>query len=160
VMRRGWRPAFRLFHAFGLTALLALGPFIASLVLNGMPGATPEIYANLIMIPGFVALIAACAGRDLSGSSTLFGSTTLVRLGQWSFALYLIHELVIRLARPFLSPMSASETFGGAILAAVVSLALSGLLHEFAEKPAEKWLRSRRRPEPIVTGIRSHQPEE
>lgn len=84
-----------------------------------------------------------CGGnRDLSGSSTVLGSKSLVRLSQWSFALYLVHELVIMI-RPFLTEMSAAETFGAAILAINAAIALSGLLHEFVEKPAEKWLRSR-----------------
>jgi peptidoglycan/LPS O-acetylase OafA/YrhL len=139
VMKRGWRPTLGLPHAVRLTALLSLG----LLVLSVTSGAVPVIYANLIMIPGFLALIAAAASSDLSGKSTMLGSKTLVRLGQWSFALYLVHELVIRLARPFLAGMSTGETFVTAILAVAASIALSGLLHEFVEKPAERWLRSR-----------------
>jgi peptidoglycan/LPS O-acetylase OafA/YrhL len=139
VMKRGWRPSLGLPHAIGLTALLTVGLFVLSV----MSGAVPVIYANLIMIPGFLALIAAAASRDLSGKSTVLGSKTLVRLGQWSFALYLVHELVIRLARPLLAGMSTDETFFAALLAVVASIALSGLLHEFVEKPAERWLRSR-----------------
>jgi peptidoglycan/LPS O-acetylase OafA/YrhL len=147
VMKRGWRPTLGLPHAVGLTALLSLG----LLVLSVTSGAVPVIYANLIMIPGFLALIAAAASSDLSGKSTMLGSKTLVRLGQWSFALYLVHELVIRLARPFLAGMSTGETFVTAILAVAASIALSGLLHEFVEKPAERWLRSRVSPKKLST---------
>lgn len=143
VMERGWRPSFRVPHAIGMTALLTLALFLAPLILTGMSEPVPVIYANLIMIPGFLAIIAAAANGDLSGSSTVLGSKTLVRLGQWSFALYLVHELVIRLARPFLADLSMDETFGAAVLAVLASIALSGLLHELAEKPAERWLRSR-----------------
>ena len=69
-------------------------------------------------------------------------SKSLVRLSQWSFALYLVDELVIRI-RPFLTELPATETFSAAILAIDAAIALFGLLHGFIEKPAEKWLRSR-----------------
>lgn len=138
-MKRGWRLSLGLPNAVGLIVLLTA----ALLVLSVMSGSVPVIYANLIMIPGFLALIAAAASRDLTGSSTVLSSKTLVRLGQWSFALYLVHELVIRLVRPFLAGMSTDETFVAAILTVVASIAFSGLLHESVEKPAEKWLRSR-----------------
>jgi peptidoglycan/LPS O-acetylase OafA/YrhL len=39
--------------------------------------------------------------------------------------------------------MSVGETVAAAVVAVGASIALSGLLHEFAEKPAERWLRSR-----------------
>jgi peptidoglycan/LPS O-acetylase OafA/YrhL len=121
--------------------LFTSGLFVASRTLNSMAGSIRVIYTSLIMIPGFLALIAE-ASRDLSGSRTVLGSKSLVRLSQWSFALHLVHELVIRI-RPFLTEMSAAETFGAAILAINAAITLSGLLHEFVEKPAEKWLRSR-----------------
>jgi peptidoglycan/LPS O-acetylase OafA/YrhL len=139
VMKGGWRPSIGLLHAVGLTALLTLGLF----VLDSMAGSVPVIYANLIMIPGFLALIASAASRDISGNGTPLGSKIAVRLGHCSFALYLVHELVIRLARPFLAEMSIEQTLGAAILVVVVSIVLSGLFHEVIEKPAERWLRSR-----------------
>ncbi|MBT2521280.1 acyltransferase [Arthrobacter sp. ISL-28] len=161
IMKRGWRPAFRLQHAIGMTALLTVGLFVAPLIVNVMSGPVPVIYANLIMIPGFLALIATAASRDLSASSTVFGSKALVRLGQWSFALYLVHELVIRLARPFLADIPIDGTFGVAVLAVVSSIGLSGVLHEFVEKPAEKWLRSRGAPQTAHTAntVWAHRPE-
>lgn len=142
-MKRGWRPCLGLLPAGGLIALLTVGLFVASLILNGMSGPVPVIYANMVMAPGFLALIAAAASRDLSGSTTMLGSQALVRLGQWSFALYLVHELVIRVARPFLAHVSVEVSLGAALLAVAGSIAASGLLHELVEKPAEKWLRSR-----------------
>ena len=151
VMKRGWRPPLRLLHALGLTALLAMGLFAAPQILNRAPGAVPVIYADIIMIPGFLALIATAATSDLSGRSNILGSKALVRLGQWSFALYLVHELVIRLVRPLVTEMPVGETFGAAFVTAVASIALSGLLHEFVEKPAEKWLRSRGAPQTART---------
>lgn len=142
MMKRGWRPPLRLLHAVGLTALLAVGVFAASITFQGAPGTLPVIYADLIMVPGFLALIAAATRHDLSGTSTLLGCKTVVRLGQWSFALYLVHELVIRLVRPFLAGTTIYGTVGAAVFAVVASIVFSGLLHEFVEKPAERRLRS------------------
>jgi peptidoglycan/LPS O-acetylase OafA/YrhL len=143
MMKRGWRPSISLLVAIGLTALLAVGLLVISAMFTGKSGAVPVIYANFIMMPGFLALIAAAASRDISGKKSALSSKNLVRLGQWSFALYLVHELVIRLIRPFLAAMSVGETVAAAVVAVGASIALSGLLHEFAEKPAERWLRSR-----------------
>ncbi len=142
-MKRGWRPRFQLLHAVGLTALATMGLFAASLILNGMSGPVPVVFANLVMIPGFLALIASSASRDLSGSGGIMASRTLVRLGQWSFGLYIVHELVIKLAKPFLNDLPPGDAFAVAVLVVAVSITLSGLLHEFIEKPAEWWLRSR-----------------
>ncbi|MEV7572531.1 acyltransferase [Pseudarthrobacter sp. NPDC089323] len=112
---------------------------VGLLVWTGLNGPVGVLFANLIMVPGFLALIYACTKADLAGRSGLLGSQVLVRLGQWSYALYLIHELVIRVARPY-----ADFTGEATVLAAFVilmSISLSGLLHEFVEKPAERWLR-------------------
>jgi len=46
---------------------------------------------NLTSMPGFVLTICACASWNLRGTSWL-GSRSLVRLGMWSYALYLVHD--------------------------------------------------------------------
>ncbi|WP_328699845.1 acyltransferase family protein [Arthrobacter sp. 8AJ] len=149
-MTRGWRPRFNLLHASVLLILLTAGLFVASIVSNGMARPFPVLFANLVMIPGFLMLIAAAAASDISGRMTLLTSRSLVQLGEWSYALYLVHELVIRVGRPIVLNTSVVGGIGLASLAVVVSILLSGVLHEFGEKPAEKWLRRRYllRPDP------------
>lgn len=98
----------------------------------------------------FVALIVAAAQRDLSGRGTPFSSALAIRLGEASFSLYLVHQLVLR---------TASEAVGHKVFASfagvpallfltvtsVISLAAALALHYGVERPAERWLRGDRR---------------
>lgn len=143
LMAQGWLPRFNLIHASVLLGLLTVGLFVASITLNGMTGPMPVIFANMVMIPGFISLIAAAAASDLAGRTTVLTSRGLVRLGQWSYALYLVHELVIRVVRPFVLTASVAATIGIAALVGLASILLSGILHELVEKPSESWLRRR-----------------
>ncbi|RAX47007.1 acyltransferase [Arthrobacter sp. AQ5-06] len=162
VMKRGWRPRFRLVHAVGLSAISMVVLTTVSVIFMGPSGGLPVICANLVMIPSFLAVISASAGRDLSGTSGGPASRALARLGQWSFALYLVHELVLRLVRPLIGERPVEDAWTAAAILIVASIALSGLLHEFVEKPAEKWLRSRRgsKMKPPATPAEVHHPGE
>ncbi|MFC9773194.1 MULTISPECIES: acyltransferase family protein [unclassified Pseudarthrobacter] len=136
LLKEGWRPRFSVLQAASLVGALNLALIIATAIWR-VP--IPVTFANLIMLPAFLALIAACTRADLSGRSSVLSSSVLIKLGEWSYALYLVHELLIRTASPY-----ATSTDQAAWLAAVVvlvSISLSGLLHEFVEKPAERWLR-------------------
>jgi peptidoglycan/LPS O-acetylase OafA/YrhL len=143
LMKEGWRAPFNALHAIFLLGTLTVGLFVASLITNGLAAPIPVTMANLVVMPGFLALIAACATGDLSGKTGVLRSPALIRLGQWSYALYLVHELVIRVARQYLASVSMSEAFVLAALVVLTSVSLSGLLHELLEKPAESWLRRR-----------------
>lgn len=138
LMQQGWIPGFSIRQAAYLLLALYFCLVGASLVAHR---AVPVTFANLLLVPAFLAIIAACSHADLSGRTRLLGSPALVRLGQWSFALYLVHELVLRVAKPYAtSPGKAILLAAAVVLASVI---LSGLLHEFVEKPSEGWLRRR-----------------
>lgn len=143
LMKGGWRPPFNAVQATLILGILSAGLFVASLLANGLVGPIPVTVANLVMIPGFLIVISACADGDLSGKKGLLRSSGLIRLGQWSYALYLIHELVIKVVREFAAGVSVGESIVIAALVVLTSVALSGLLHEVVEKPAERWLRRR-----------------
>lgn len=143
LMTQGWRPRFNLIHASVILALLAAVLFVASIAFNGRSGPVPVMFANVVMMPGFLMLIAASADSDLARRTTVLTSRALVRLGQWSYALYLVHELVIKVARPFVLTMSVAASIGMAALVGLVSILLSGILHEVVERPCERWLRRR-----------------
>lgn len=159
-MKRGWRPKFHLGHATGILVLLAAALFLVPVLLTGGFG-VPVIVANLTMVPGFLALIAASANRDLAKEWSFLGSSALTRLGRWSFALYLVHELAFRMTESFLSAVRTEAAFALALLIVLSCIALSGILHEFVEKPADKWLRSRCSGgvTSAATGIGVHHPE-
>jgi peptidoglycan/LPS O-acetylase OafA/YrhL len=67
----------------------------------------------------------------------------LVRLGEWSFAFYMIHLLVIRTgeqlfgAHPQLTSVPGLLAAGAALL---VSLVLAWALYEGVERPGRRWL--------------------
>ena len=142
LIKRGWSPRFTLGQAVGLTGVLYAALLAASAITSGGLGSVPVTYADLTMMPGFLAMIAAAATADLNNKASSLSSNTIVRLGQWSFALYLVHELVIRLVRPLVDGSPTGSVFMAAALVLTASVVLSGALHEFVERPAERWLRA------------------
>jgi len=54
VMKRGWRPRFRLVQAVGLSAISMVGLTMVSLIFMGTTGGLPVIYANLVGSSRFV----------------------------------------------------------------------------------------------------------
>lgn len=141
-MTRGWRVPMSLGHGLCLAVVLYASLLAVSFATSGRSDSVPVTFANLIMIPGFLALIAAAATNDLLGRSSVLSDARIVRLGQWSFALYLAHELVIRLARPFINEMAFGAAVAASVFVVVAAVAVSGTLHEFVEKPLERRLRS------------------
>jgi len=144
LMKEGWRPTLSAFQAtLFLTALMVV-LLIASFAAAHLGFAVPVTVANLVMVPAFLALIAAYADGDLKGKGGVIRSDVLIRLGGWSFALYLIHELVMRAFRQYVADASTGQAFVIAIIVVLTSIAAAGLLHEFVEKPASRALRGGR----------------
>jgi peptidoglycan/LPS O-acetylase OafA/YrhL len=122
-------------------AVALIGYFLVPQVADGYP-------ATACTIAGFALLIPAAAVADLHGLPSLWRHPGLVRLGELSFAFYMVHLLVLRAAT---GPLGRFPRFGPVTGAAVtalvfaVSLALSWALYEGVERPARRLLlRSRR----------------
>jgi peptidoglycan/LPS O-acetylase OafA/YrhL len=100
-------------------------------------------YVALIMVPLFALMLAAGAVRDVQGRRWWLGSRPLLRLGEWSFALYLVHKPVFLLTNPWgwwgLPRGFASVLPFVAYLALAVAVAAG--LHYLVEKPIERALR-------------------
>ncbi|MGQ5633393.1 MULTISPECIES: acyltransferase family protein [unclassified Streptomyces] len=130
----------------GLEASLALAIIGYFLV----PQVAPGYSATMCTIAGFTLLIPAAAMADLHGLPSLWRRRRLVRLGELSFAFYMVHLLVIRSAAPLLGTKPHfGPPAGIAVTATVftVSLGLSWLLYEAVERPARRLLlRPLRRP--------------
>lgn len=141
VIRKGWRPEFKLSHAYIGTAAIYAALMLATVSSGLHPEELPYVIANLALVPGFLAIIAATATSDLSGQTCFLSGPRLVRLGQWSFALYLVHELVIKATVPIIGMLTGPVAYFGIFAVVVSSIALSGLLFEFFEKPIERTLR-------------------
>ncbi|MET7418851.1 acyltransferase [Dactylosporangium sp. NPDC005555] len=144
-----------------------LGIFTALIVINGrwkkwpMPVAVIVAFVALIAaggatppILGFVAvsalplalLVGATATADINGRGTSFGSRAMVFLGEISFALYLVHWLVVAYGwigrhSPTwgADPADAPTTWGTVLaysgLTIVTSLVLAWLLYTLVERP-------------------------
>ncbi|MGX1546921.1 acyltransferase family protein, partial [Streptomyces adustus] len=129
----------------GLEASLALtiiGYFLVPQVTSGHP-------ATACTLLGFALLIPAAAVADLRGLPSLWRHRRLVRLGEISFAFYMVHLLVVRAVRGLVGTNPRfGVTEGLAVTAGVfaVSLGLAWLLYEAVERPARRLLlRDRRR---------------
>ncbi|MEU3620199.1 acyltransferase [Streptomyces sp. NPDC006872] len=155
-LKRGWRPPVPLWAAAGLVIgwHLALIPWS-----HAVPDAlwySPYTASQWLSAPIFAALICAAARADLDGRRTGLGGAWMIRLGHWSFAWYLIHEIVIRAAvfhwgRP--APGAETLVFWAGVLAA--SLAAAGAAYHWVEHPAERRLR---RVGPSVSSPRQTEP--
>ncbi|MEV5987885.1 acyltransferase [Streptomyces sp. NPDC052051] len=122
-------------------ALATVGYFL-------VPQVTPGYPATTCTIIGFALLVAAAAGADLHGLPSLWRHRRLVRLGELSFAFYMVHLLVLHAATNLLGttprfgvPMGLTAT----AVAFGVSLGLSWVLYEAVERPARRLLLRKRR---------------
>ena len=148
-IRSGWSLGIRLssatiFAALGyvLLALLNWGMVRSGLRLGDTLG-LPLGVLDLIYLPFTVLLIAAAATADIGSHPSPFRGRWMVRLGKWSFALYLVQAIVISQVARFAQP--AVSTFGLALLMGTIAacVALSALMHKFVETPAELALKRR-----------------
>ncbi|WP_295774398.1 acyltransferase [uncultured Microbacterium sp.] len=106
----------------------------------------PRGFANAVMLAPAVLLIAAAATNDIQGRRSVWATKPLVRLGQWSFALYLVHYMMVRLIGRYLPNAITTDTPLG-VLGTVVFLALatgvSAAVFYVIEMPAQRLLRPR-----------------
>ncbi len=113
--------------------LVALGAYAAAVVL-------PQPFAwTAVMTLPFALLIAAVAHNDLDGAPSPLRSKWIVLLGAWSYAFFLLHQLVIRSAFVLGDFSSASQ---GALLIWIpvlflISIGASILLFRYVEHPLE-----------------------
>lgn len=131
-----------------ISPAIAVGSLVASygalIVLNRLTAGdllARAWIAVILVLPGIALVLLAFARRDMDGGEGALTHPLLVRLGAWSFALYMVHELVLRVARPVML-----DHLWTVPLAIVVSVLLSGLLFEWFERPVERRLRGRSRP--------------
>ena len=115
-------------------------------------------YAACTVI-GFSCLIAAAAVADATGAPSMWRRAWLVRLGELSFAFYMVHFLVIRCASFLLrghAPLSGRAGLAVAVAVFSVALALSWILYERVELPGRRAIagRSPRRREPAAAPAR------
>lgn len=139
---RGWRPPIGLWPAVALALgwHLALIPW-SQAVPDGL-WYSPLHASQLLAAPLFALLVAAAAHADLNGRRTGLGGPWAVRLGHWSFAWYLIHEIVIRMwLGTYGRPEGLVDTAQVWLVVIMASLALSACAYHWVERPLERVLR-------------------
>jgi len=103
-----------------------------------------KLHMNFALAPT-AALLIFCGARYDTAASRLLMSRPLVRLGEASYSIYLVHDVVLAGA----VKLTGSTVHGLAydvaklvlLLAAVLLISLA--LYTFYEAPARKWLRRR-----------------
>ncbi|WP_406294451.1 acyltransferase [Embleya sp. NBC_00888] len=126
---------------------LAIGAFV------GLKHASTLFSIVAVMVVPIALLISSVAAADVRGARSWLGSRFVVRLGEISFAFYLLHQLVLSYGHRWLGlhrTWSTPGAFGVLAALLVVALALSAVLHAVVEQPAmARFARPRRRPAPI-----------
>ncbi|MET8980093.1 acyltransferase [Streptomyces sp. NPDC004539] len=103
----------------------------------------PGVYAvSACTVLGLALLIPSAALADLRGLPSFWRRRRLVVLGEWSFAFYMIHILVLRLAAQYLPlhHLPTLQALTATLTALALSLALSWALYEGVERPGRRLL--------------------
>ncbi|XVS66751.1 acyltransferase family protein [Actinosynnema sp. CA-299493] len=112
---------------------------VAGYVVSGhLPGTFGFVAGTVVPL---ALLIPAAATADLTGSRSPWRGRTAVFLGEISFAFYLVHQVVMRLAEAF-GPhdVGLGGATGVAVALLACSLVLAWLLHRLVERPAQRRL--------------------
>ena len=99
-----------------------------------------EVFPNVIMTLGYVAVLLAAVRADLAGRRSWLAHPVLMYAGTVSFAFYLVHELVlVNLQRH--TPLSGGA---GAAVAFALACGCAVVLHHAVEEPAQQFYKRRR----------------
>jgi peptidoglycan/LPS O-acetylase OafA/YrhL len=144
-VERGARAAARVRSAALALALLAL-PAIA--LAPGLPGVSRSIGDALhwyVLYTPFFALIIFTLAAGPTFATRFLSHPWIVRLGEASYALYILHSIPRNLL-PLVLPPGASRatTIVLSLLAIAGSVVASLLVYTWVETPARRWLRGSR----------------
>lgn len=142
-MRNGWRP--RIHPLVGIAALAGVIVLVlASYRLFGQTRILHHIpaFTNEIFTVACAMAIVALASRTLRGHRSLFESRIQVRLGEWSFAFYLVHATFIYLFVTIFGYQQPSwANIGWFVVLLAIDIVAAWALHALVERPLEKRMR-------------------
>jgi peptidoglycan/LPS O-acetylase OafA/YrhL len=141
---RGWAPRLNVWWS----GVLVLTSYLTILVLPVVVGYHLEDRwaFTLAMVPSFVALVSACAHRDLEGKPSALGGRAFVTLGQWSFGIYMAHPIVLSLTAPLLAAPTVLGALLGCSLVALTIAGVSFAVYVGFERPLERRIRGKDAP--------------
>lgn len=137
-VKNGWRPPVGLGGALALSA--------AAYALTGVT--PPWSTVSIVTAVPFALLLAAAATSDLSGRRTVITSPVALRLGEWSYAFYLVQASVLKVQHEFAQRLGGGPTLEWALVLVAfgICVALSGALYTLVERPMERrWRHAPRR---------------
>lgn len=142
-IRLGWRPRVPIWIPVALLVAYLLGLRVA----DHLPQ-TEDVYAFLTAFVSetlvflFALLICAYAVADLNGRSRFGRWSPLVRLGEWSYAFYLIHATLIYIVLAHFGRQHGLVGLLWIIALLGVSILGAWILHAAVERPVERRLRA------------------
>jgi len=135
------RPSFRGPGALPAFALLIAGYFIVDNV--------PHQYRYAACtVVGFALVILAGAAADLRGTRSLWRHRVMVRLGEISYAFYMIHLLVMRGGAKLIGSHPRLDVGAGTTLSLTmlaIAVGAAWLLHTVVERPGQALVLGRRK---------------
>jgi peptidoglycan/LPS O-acetylase OafA/YrhL len=150
-MKQGFRSPIGLPWALVLSAAAYAIAFKSIPIAMSWGWAPGRVYGDLIFLPFALGLIAAAATSDLNGTHRWLRNRVLVKLGEASFALYLIHYLILQMYAASFGVLTGGLTAYLIIAVLGVSIVvLSVAVFQFYEKPAESALRLRLGTPPVT----------
>lgn len=138
-LRSGWAP--RLSPVVGVSSLIAVIVGVAACV--HVPALATVAYFNNELFTFAVGIaIVSLASARIRGRNSVFAHRWQVKLGEWSFAFYLVHATMIYAALRIFGVQDCGW-FNWVPLVPLLAIAivLSWALHHFVERPAESRLR-------------------
>ncbi|MFJ6077463.1 acyltransferase family protein [Pseudarthrobacter sp. NPDC092419] len=139
LLKSGYAPAHR-------TQLLVAGLATAGTMLTVLAASAhvgPWWVYQSLMLPAIVALIWTAARREIAGASGLLTSPRLVRLGELSFAFYMVHYLVLGTVGVLVNRWAQGLPWQLALPALISAAGIAWLAHTYIEKPCERALRDK-----------------
>ncbi|PFG38480.1 peptidoglycan/LPS O-acetylase OafA/YrhL [Georgenia soli] len=144
-VQAGWRPRLKPVVGFGLLGLGAAAIWWVPRFGADLNGSDRFVRLVPVLIGVLCAVvIVAAVGHELRGGRSHLTSAPMVRLGEWSFAFYLLHATGIYLARGIAGgPAGTSWTnLAWHVPFLALSVLAAALAHHLVEKPVERRLRS------------------
>lgn len=137
ILKAGYVPS----HSTQLSAAAFTTAGVTLTFLGDLLHVVPWWISQTLMLPAIVVLIWTAARRELAGSSRLLSGPVLVRLGELSFAFYMVHYLVLGAVGILVGRWAQGLPWWLVPPALLCAAVTAWVANRFIEKPCERALR-------------------